>query len=384
MTGRSAPCLVCGAHVQPLFRVDEVPVLTTAFSPTSAEATRVPRATLDLAGCQACGHVQNAAFEPGLVEYSASYENSQHFSPTFRRFAEQLAERLADEHPLAGGRVVEVGCGEGEFLALLCDVADCTGLGFDPSYAGESVGGTGRVAVTATVFAPGTVDVDVDLVCCRHVLEHLPDPIGFLDGIRRTIPRGTPVYFEVPNGDFVLGPNGLWDLVYQHVSYFSATSLELLFERAGFRSVQVVESFGGQFLSIDAIADVPSKEVRALEMTADPRLDRRAISELYRRTVGEWRAALSARSGTTLLWGAGSKGVTFLNVMGVAHGPSAVVDVNPRKWGRFVPGTAHEVLDPTQLDGADIGLVVVSNGLYEAEIRTELGQLGIEAEVRCL
>ncbi len=80
------------------------------------------------------------------------------------------------------------------------------------------------------------------------------------------------------------------------------------------------------------------------------------------------------------LWGAGSKGVTFLNVVPAAAGIHAVVDLNPRKTGRHIPGTGHAIVAPESLRADRVDVVLVMNPLYEDEIRRQVGNLGIGAE----
>ncbi|MDQ6981970.1 MAG: phosphotransferase, partial [Mariprofundus sp.] len=80
-------------------------------------------------------------------------------------------------------------------------------------------------------------NIRADIVVCRHVLEHVPNPIEFLESLRE-IPswnHDTVVYFEVPNGMYSFADLGIWDFIYEHISYFCGTSLRACFERAGLR-----------------------------------------------------------------------------------------------------------------------------------------------------
>ena len=85
--------------------------------------------------------------------------------------------------------------------------------------------------------------------------------------------------------------------------------------------------------------------------------------------------------GRVALWGAGSKGVTFLNLVPGADRVGCVVDVNPRKHGRHVPVTGQPVVGPEELPSFRPDVVLVMNPLYEAEIRATLGDLGVDADV---
>ena len=62
----------------------------------------------------------NTAFDGALADYTGAYENSLHYSPTFRRYAEEQAATIVDRYDLHYKTIVEIGCGDAYFLKLLC------------------------------------------------------------------------------------------------------------------------------------------------------------------------------------------------------------------------------------------------------------------------
>ena len=96
------------------------------------------------------------------------------------RLAPGAIADLAARLPLAGRRVLEVGCAQGEFLRELCRVAGCTGVGYDASYAGPE----GPDPCGADLRrGPAPLDGDLpgfDVLISRFVLEHVADPYAFL------------------------------------------------------------------------------------------------------------------------------------------------------------------------------------------------------------
>ncbi|MBW3562894.1 MAG: class I SAM-dependent methyltransferase [Actinobacteria bacterium] len=370
-------CVACGSsELEPFLDLGQVPVATTSLYRTRAEAMQTPRGRMVLGQCPRCGLVRNVAFDPESVAYTTEYENSQHFSPTFQRYAEQLAGRLIDAYGLRGATVADIGCGKGEFLALLCERAEARGLGFDPTYDGE-VDGSERIEIRREFFPGGESSLDVQLVVCRHVLEHLAAPDALLETVVGSLAGPVPVYFEVPNAEHVFSPSGMWDLIYQHVSYFGERSVRALFARCGFEVTGLDASFDGQFLSIDA---VPGEHVPDLPT---PRSERSApFTEIFRDTLDRWeRFAERHQDREVTLWGAGAKGVSFLNLTPVGQIVDAVVDINPRKQGAHVPGTGQAIIDPSSLAEISPEVVVVANPLYEAEIVGSLERLGLTCEV---
>lgn len=372
------------------FCLEQVPVFCNVLWPSREDARAAARADIRLGHCRACGLVHNVAFDPALVEYSPAYENALHFSATFRRYAEELAQRLTQRYDLHGKDIIEIGCGDGNFLATLCRNGTNRGVGFDPGFNPRNAPGAAGQTVTILPEAYSTAHAHypADLICCRHVLEHVARPLDFLIQVRRAIGdrMDTPVFFEVPNTLEKLEDLGVWDLIYEHCSYFVAASLRALFVRAGFAPTEVSQAYEGQFLTIEAR---PAAGGEGGPSPAEPDAEAARIAErlekVYRDKVDSWQGTLSQlrrRRSRVVAWGGGSKGVTFLNVLGIGDDLVArVVDVNPRKTGRFIPGTAQQIVQPDFLREHRPDVVIVINPIYRQEIADALGQMGVHAEL---
>ena len=381
-------CLACGsAQVEKFLRLPDVPVFCNVLWETAEKATAAPRGDLDLGICGDCGHVFNLGFDPELVRYAEGYENSLHHSPRFQQYAEELAADLRARHDLKGAHVVEIACGQGDFLKLVCADEGCTGSGFDPSFRGEQI--ADNIAIYGEYFGVRPLAQAADLVCCRHALEHIDTPVPFMKSVRAALPDDTQatLFFEMPNSLYSLRDGGVWDFIYEHVSYFCGTSLTACFEKAGLGVSRTWETFDGQFLCIEASANgetsgtaeaspVPS----ASELTDLALGLSRQVSDLLAHWKTEF-AKVRAAGGKVAIWGTGSKGVTFLNLMGKDADLCIPVDINPEKRGLHVAGTGHQVAGPADLPEADIQLVLVMNPVYAGEIAGMVKELGIDAEV---
>lgn len=384
-------CPVCDrGELSAFFEVTGVPVFCNVLHETRAAAVDAPRGDVRLGFCAACGMIFNTAFDPARVEYAPGYENSLHVSPRFQAFATELARRLVDEHDLRDADLLEIGGGRGEFLELLCAAGGNRGVVYDPSAPEESGASPGRpvrpVRIVRQALAPDLPDVRADLVCSRHVLEHLPDPRGFVATIARFLARhdGCRLYLEVPSGLWTLRDMGIWDIIYEHCSYFTPWTLRELLAAEGLADVEVREAFGGQFLS----AETPARASARREATLDPpsataRLVRE-FSARFAERVQFWSAKLDEsglRGQRLAVWGVGSKGVTFLNTVAQAGAVVSAIDVSPRKQGRFLPGTGQRVMPPADAIEQAVDEVVVMNPIYLDEVRSTLDELGYRGRV---
>lgn len=345
--------------------------------------------------CARCGVLFNRAFDPELVAYAPGYENSLHFSPTFRRYADGVARRLVDRYDLRGTRVLEIGSGSGEFLSRLCELGANQGVGFDPSHRPGETAATSQQAEVVAAFFPVDEAVTADLVVAQHVLEHVPDPGGTLDAVRRALrpsrrERSPVLYLEVPDAAWMIEHGAVWDVIYEHCIYFTASTLQRLLEDAGFVVRDTAASFAGQYLWAEAspAADTPparNGDEPASESATCRRDELLARATAFGRRYGEavatWRRTIGdmAADGPVAVWGAGSKGVAFVNAADHEHRIRTVVDVNPRKQGRYVPGTGHRVASPAELAAEPPAHVLVMNAVYAEEVRATLAALGLQS-----
>ena len=372
--------------MQEFLTIAAVPVHCNLRWETQEKAMNAPRADLRLGLCPTCGLIYNLAHDPSLLEYVGSYENSLHFSPSFQAYARDLAERLIDRYDLQGKDIVEIGSGDGRFLTLLCRMGGNRGVGFEPSRRPADPE-DGDVRIIRDFYSEAYSDRKVDLLCCRHVLEHFDRPNEFMASVYRALHRAphSVVFFEVPNALATFRDGGVWDLMYEHCSYFTPGSLAHLFQATGFGVLDLYTAYRDQFLCIEASPANARPSSRMEDPAFDVQLSVVAgFGELYRRTLAVWSERLIGwieRGRQVVVWGAGSKGVMFLNSVQAGHQVSHVVDINPRKQGCYVPGTGQPIVGPEELRRVRPDTVVVMNPIYENEIRVMLGEMGTEAEV---
>ena len=380
-------CPVCAStDVRVFVRIAQMPVFCNVLWPTREAALDAARGDLELGFCNRCGHVYNYAFDPDLLTYDQAYENSLHFSPRFQAFVERLADHLIDTYSLSGKRAIDLGCGKGDFLKLLVEKGVGEGIGFDPSYEPELTpnGTSESVTIIQDLYSPAYADYQAELVSCRHVLEHIQTPRDFVQTVRQSIGdrAGTAVFFEVPNVLFTLRELAIWDLIYEHCSYFSPPSLRYLFQENGFTVQRTDEAFGGQYLTLEAYPGQTSegeadREADELDVLKSDVAD---FARRYEEKVAAWNRKLEAAreaSERVVIWGAGSKGVTILNVLEARDQIEYAVDINPRKQGKHVAGTGQQIVPPAFLQSYQPDVIILMNAIYESEVRQTANELGL-------
>ena len=382
-------CLSKG--MQSFYAVDNIPVHSCLLMPSREEAINYPTGQLHLSFCSACGFVCNTAFDPGMHEYSTRYEETQGFSPTFNKFAKGLAQDLVNKHKLGPEHtVLEIGCGKGEFLVLMCELGGCKGIGLDPAYRPERTisKAAKRIEFIQDFYGPEYAHLTADFICCRHTLEHIAPTHQFMANLRQTIGKRKDaiVFFELPDVMRELKEGAFWDLYYEHCTYFSAGSLARLFRQTHFDVTELEVVYAGQYLLITALpTDGPTPPRLPLEHDLAELQQRiAAFPDVCGNAINHWRSYVdrnAAKGKRIVLWGSGSKGVSFLTTLRIIDEIEYVVDINPFRQGKFMPGTGQRIVGPDFLAEYKPDCVIVMNPIYVDEIRRDLEARGIKPEL---
>jgi SAM-dependent methyltransferase len=375
-------------------RVDAVPSNSCILLDSDAEALAYPQGTISLGFCPSCGFISNLEFEPNLTEYSSRYEETQGFSSTFNAFHRALAERLIERFDLHGKDIIEIGCGKGEFLVLLCELGDNRGVGFDPGVHTQRIKGPAadRVRFIADFYSEKYAAYQGDFVACKMTLEHIHPTGDFIATVRRAIGErvGTNVFFQIPEATRILRDCAFEDIYYEHCSYFSPGSLARLFRANGFEVLGLSTEYEGQYLTIEAraaaepVAQDPLPEEDDIETLA--RLVR-TFPERFEAKRREWASLLEAygrRGKKAVSWGAASKAVAFLSALPSADIFRYGVDINPYRQGHFLQGTGLSIVGPDFLAEYRPDLVVIMNPIYRDEIARDLQRMGLAPEIVAL
>ena len=209
--------------------------------------------------------------------------------------------------------------------------------------------------------------------------------------VRRVIGtrEDTLVFLEVPDMTRVLRERAFWDVYYEHCTYFTAGSLARVFRATGFEIVELVRDFADQYLWVTARpVSGPTQPRLAIEDDLQATID--DVAAYRDRCPGDiamWRdriRSLAAAGKKPVIWGAGSKAVSLLTTTGIGPEIEYLVDINPFKAGKFLPGTGHAIVEPERLREYQPQVVVAMNAVYVDEIRERLQSLNVSADVIAL
>ena len=336
---------------QPLYLCSRLPVFQNRMFNSFSAARGCTTGDLVLIQDPDTGLIFNEAFQPELMVYGPDYHNEQGLSIVFQSHLQQVAGII--QQNFKGMKLVEVGCGKGQFLEIL-QAGGFDVVGMDPAYEGSNP------AVLKRYFSHES-GLKGDALILRHVLEHIQNPVAFLSNLRDANGGRGRIYIEVPCFDWICKRRAWFDIFYEHVNYFRLDDFHRMFGTV----YDAGRIFSGQYLY--AVADLATVRV-------PHRTDKVEFPADFLSTVAAHASGLNQTPvGQRVVWGAASKGVIFSLFMERAGAPiDTIIDINPAKQGKFIPLTALEVRSPA---GAVKSLatgarIYVMNGNYLQEIQS--------------
>ena len=371
------------------YTANNVPANSCMMFSNHEEAVSFPKGDVVLGFCGNCGFISNVAFDQSKLDYSSLAPEEQGFSGTFNTYAQKLASRLIQNYDLHGKHICEIGCGRGDFLALVCQLGNNYGVGIDPSTVSGGVESeaSSRLTFIKDYYSERYANYHGDLVICRHTLEHIPNTAEFVGTLRRGIGNNfnTATFFEVPDITRILHEVAFWDIYYEHCSYFNLGSLARLFRFCNFEVTNLMRDYFDQYLLIEAKpVDQTSKTMfeneESVEQTAK---DVENFVLHSQEKLSFWKNQLlqiQNKHKKAIVWGSGSKCVGFMTTLGVKDEIEYIVDINPRRHGKFIPGVGKQIVSPEFLKQYRPDTIIVMNPIYCNEIKKMMDEMGVAAD----
>lgn len=385
---RRISCPICDNNdLRSFYKREQAPIHQNLLCSTFEAARSFPVGSISLVFCSRCSFIFNQDFDPEKMKYGVLYENSQYNSNAFLSYSRKLAEWLAERHRLENKTVVELGCGQGDFLELLNEQVTIRAFGFDPAYRRTGKTESGNIEFISDYFSESYFHLAADLVICRYVLQHISFPCELVELAKQAVDHRLPasVFFEVPDIFPSLAQVAFWDIYYEHCNYFGPDSLRYIFSRCGFDVNSLSSEFGGQYLWIDSSL---AKHAGRAVPVAETNIDIEGFSERVKQKVDALNKSIEAATrnqGRCVIWGAGAKSCTLLSVLEILPEKIPyVVDINPAKQGTYIPCTAQEIVSPEALIEYNPQTVFIMNPNYTVEVGKNLKMLGLAPEIICL
>jgi hypothetical protein len=379
----STTCPACGHHVAaPFYDGGKQPLATVGWPKTSEEARCMPVLPLDFVRCTLCGHVFNTSFDYNQVPYAKTEYLTFNRGSLWIDFLNSVAAEVRRRLPPAPV-VVEIGYGDGRFLdALSKDCPRGRFIGFDPHGAPAAAEGS-PLELRRELFDPGShlAALRPDLIVSRHVLEHLGDPLGFVQHISLAaacLDQRPLMYLEVPCIDRALETGRTEDFFYEHNSHFTTASFCRMLDRTGARLETLGHGYDGEvvyaFVRLDARGELVRNGLAALNFLAQ--------ADRSRQTISAQLTSLHESGKRVAFWGGTGRAAAFIN----SHDADAgrfpiVVDSDAAKAGTYVPGAGQLIRFRDWLVDNPVEVIVIPCQWRAADILREIQEHGIRYEV---
>ena len=366
-------CIACGAPLweTPLLTLDNMPA--SAQHMPDAQGVKEDRGlTLDLCQCMGCGLVQ---FDCEPVDYYRDVIRAGGFSKTMVELRRYQYKHLIDSYHLEGKKFIEVGCGQGEFLKVLSEFpVEVHGIEHDPHLVelarAQGLDVTeGFTETEDTRFAGGLYDVFLSF----NFLEHQPDPSTMLQAIYRNLEDDAMGLITVPSFEYIMDHNSYYELIRDHLAYYTFETLTPLLERNGF---QVEE------------CEVINRDTLSVIVRKRPQMDTENLLECYvnlKREMETYMKYLDAWDKKVAIWGASHQGFTLAATTKLGEKARYIIDSAPFNQGKFAPASHLPIVGPDHFHEHPVDAIIITAPGYTDEIAASIRQkFGTAVEIRAM
>ena len=366
-------CIACGAPLweTPLLTLDNMPA--SAQHMPDAQGVKQDRGlTLDLCQCMGCGLVQ---FDCEPVDYYRDVIRAGGFSKTMVELRRYQYKHLIDSYHLEGKKFIEVGCGQGEFLKVLSEFpVEVHGIEHDPHLVelarAQGLDVTeGFTETEDTRFAGGLYDVFLSF----NFLEHQPDPGTMLQAIYRNLEDDAMGLITVPSFEYIMDHNSYYELIRDHLAYYTFETLTPLLERNGF----LVEE-----------CEVINRDTLSVIVKKRPQMDTENLLECYvnlKREMESYMKYLDAWDKKVAVWGASHQGFTLAATTKLGEKARYIIDSAPFKQAKFAPASHLPIVGPDHFHEHPVDAIIITAPGYTDEIAASIRQkFGTAVEIRAM
>ena len=340
-------CRVCN-HTFPA-----VPLLTYPNMPSCAQhlpTSPSTSITLNIHQCPGCGLVQ-LSNDP--VHYYKEVIRAVDVSPDTQSFRTSFFSDFIDRFSLHDKKILEVGCGTGEYLSIL-DSIHIHAYGIEYSQKSVSTCIEKGLNVSQGFITNTTIpNSPFDAFFIFNYLEHLPDPNSVLTSIHNHLSDGAVGIVEVPNFDMILRNNLFSEFIIDHLTYFTRSTLTHTLNQNGFDVLEFNE------ICNDYILSAIVQKRKPLDLSHFAAHSANLSTQLHNFISQHKKVAI---------WGAGHQAFTIIALASISKSISYIVDSAPFKQHKFTPSTHIPILPPSTLSTNPVDAIIVMSGSYSNEI----------------
>jgi len=383
-------CRSCGAEdLEPVLALGDMPLSDRLVDPAE-DASAEPRIPLTLVFCPECTLVQIEETVRPEVLFGEDYPYFSSYSDTLLDHSRRNVQALIERYQLASeDLVVELASNDGYLLQFFAE-AGIEVLGIDPAPGPAAVALENGVPTLVEFFGTEVAErlasegVEADVLIGNNVLAHVPDQNAFVAAMATLLAPTGSIVMEVPYVRDLIEHTEFDTIYHEHHCYFSVRSLETLFARHGLylNRVEHHPIHGGSlrfFASADPARQPSVDEYLAAEAIAG--MDTIGYYQDFADRVDGVRIALNdliddlRRGGATVAaYGAAAKGAILLNYAGLdGEQIDYVVDRNPHKQGKLMPGVRLPIYDPSKIDEDPPDYLLILPWNFKDEIMEQQG-----------
>jgi len=354
-----ARCRVCRGRLPatPILALHGMPASAQDF-PTRETLGDDHAQNLDIHQCPGCGLVQLAC-RP--VPYYREVIRAAAYSPEMGEFRREQFRAWAEYYHLKKAPVLEIGCGRGEYLALLREAGmDASGIEYSQINL-NACRTSGLPARRGFLSRPGQrlKTPPFAAFACFNFMEHWPDPVGSLRAIGEQLRPAGIGFVEVPNFDMILEKALYSEFIADHLSYFTAETLAFTLQMAGF---EIIET---RCIWKDYILSAVVRKRQAVDVSTLAGQQQRMRQQLV-----DFLASFPP--GDVAVWGAGHQALATIALTGIAPQLRYVVDSAPFKQGKYTPATHLPIVSPGHLKTEPVQAVIIMAAAYSDEVARQI------------
>ena len=349
-------CLICNEELKgnSLMMLDNMPASAQDI-PDAYQVKNDHGLTLNLCQCPKCGLVQ---FDCKPVSYYRDVIRSGGYSSTMHDLRYSQYKHLIETYHLEGKKFIEVGCGQGEFLSVLNEFPVKT-YGIEYKATLVELAKSKGLNVVQGFVESGECKIQgapFDVFLSFNFLEHQPNPNEMLEGIYNNLTDDGMGLITVPSLEYILEHDGYYELIRDHLAYYSFETLRFLLEKNGF---QVLEQ---QIVNRDTIAMIVSKRKK---VNISNLID--SYSYIKEETLNYIISQLNIgrRVG---IWGASHQGFTLAATADLGEKVTYIIDSAPFKQGKFAPTSHIPIISPDDAVKDPVDTIIIIAPGYTNEI----------------